>query len=168
MRTDVELDADRSWVPRGVRPVPAVRRTPAPLNAHVSAQMQRMPRASTGPEVELRRALHRLGLRFRLGVRLPGRPDVVFPRARIAIFVDGCFWHRCAEHGTLPKNNGDWWLAKLNRNVERDREKDAALAELGWVVVHVWEHEDMGGAAATIAALWAERRGATALHELDA
>jgi DNA mismatch endonuclease (patch repair protein) len=136
----------------------AVRRTPVPLNAHVSAQMQRMPRASTGPEIDLRRALHRCGLRFRVtGVRLPGRPDVVFTRARIAVFVDGCFWHRCPQHGVLPKNNADWWLAKLDRNVERDREKDAALAALGWDIVHVWEHEDMAKAAARIAGRWRER-----------
>jgi len=82
----------------------------------------------------------------------------VFQRARIAVFVDGCFWHRCPQHGTLPKNNAEWWLAKLNRNVERDAEKNAALAELGWTVVHVWEHEDMDQAAARIAVLWRERR----------
>jgi DNA mismatch endonuclease (patch repair protein) len=118
-----------------------------------------MPRSSTGPELDLRRALHRRGLRFQVaGIRLPGRPDIGFTRAKIAVFVDGCFWHRCPQHGTLPKNNADWWLAKLKRNVERDGEKDAALAELGWLVVHVWEHEDMTEAAARIGALWAERR----------
>jgi DNA mismatch endonuclease (patch repair protein) len=121
--------------------------------------MQRMPRASTGPEIDLRRALHRRGLRFRVtGVRLPGRPDVVFTRARIAVFVDGCFWHRCPQHGVLPKNNAEWWLAKLNRNVERDAEKDAALVGLDWAVVHVWEHEDMAEAAGRIARLCEERR----------
>ena len=138
--------------------VDLVGRTPLPLNAHVSAQMQRMPRSSTGPEIDLRRALHRRGLRFRItGVRLPGRPDIIFPRARLAVFVDGCFWHRCPLHGILPKNNADWWLAKLDRNVERDREKDAALAALGWHIVHVWEHEDMAAAAARIDQLWRER-----------
>lgn len=137
----------------------SARRTPPPLNAHVSAQMQRMPRSSTGPEVALRRALHRRGLRFRItGVLLPGRPDIVFPRARIAVFVDGCFWHRCPQHGTLPKNNADWWLAKLDRNVERDAEKDTALIELGWAVVHIWEHEDVDEAVNRIAALWQARR----------
>jgi DNA mismatch endonuclease (patch repair protein) len=117
--------------------------------------MQRMPRASTGPELALRRELHRIGLRFRIGApRLPGRPDIIFTRARLAIFVDGCFWHRCPEHGTLPKNNATWWLAKLDRNVDRDREKDAALETLGWMPVHVWEHQDPAEAAQRIRQLW--------------
>jgi DNA mismatch endonuclease (patch repair protein) len=143
------------------RPTVTARRVPLPLNGHVSAQMSRMPRTSTGPELALRRALHRHGLRFRVGgVGLPGRPDIVFTRARIAVFVDGCFWHRCPAHGVLPKNNAQWWLAKLNRNVERDGEKDCALTELGWLAVHVWEHEHPDDAAARIAALWTARRSA--------
>jgi DNA mismatch endonuclease (patch repair protein) len=100
-----------------------------------------MPRSSTKPELMLRRALHAQGLRFRLHRRdLPGTPDIVLPRARLAVFVDGCFWHACHEHGTLPKNNREWWAAKLARNVERDREKDDALKTMGWLPLHVWEH----------------------------
>ncbi len=130
-----------------------------PLSAAVSAQMQRMPRASTGPEMLIRRELHRRGLRFRVNhPRLPGRPDVAFTGARIAVFVDGCFWHACPEHGVLPKNNRDWWLTKLDRNVARDREKDARLEEIGWVAVHVWEHEDPVNAANSIQRLWLSRR----------
>jgi DNA mismatch endonuclease (patch repair protein) len=130
-----------------------------PLNATVSAQMQRMPRASTGPEMLIRRELHRRGLRFRVNhPRLPGRPDVAFTGARIAVFVDGCFWHACPDHGVLPKNNRDWWRTKLDRNVERDREKDARLGEMGWVAVHVWEHEDPVKAANSIQHLWLSRR----------
>lgn len=107
----------------------------------VSAQMRRMPRASSGPELALRRALHALGLRFRVNRRdLPGTPDIVFARARVAVFVDGCFWHLCGEHCVFPKNNADWWEAKLRRNVERDREKDRLLEDLGWFPLHVWEH----------------------------
>jgi DNA mismatch endonuclease, patch repair protein len=144
--------------------VPAVRagrRTPRPLNATVSAQMQRMPRSSTGPELALRRALHRLGMRFRIGGNgLPGRPDIVFTKAKLAVFVDGCFWHRCTQHGTLPKNNADWWVAKLDRNVARDREKDAALDGLGWLAVHVWEHEEPQSAAVRILELWTLHRNA--------
>lgn len=125
----------------------------------MSEQMQRMPRASTGPELALRRELHRLGVRFRVNhPGLPGRPDIALTRARIAVFVDGCFWHRCEQHGTLPKNNAEWWLAKLTRNVERDREKDDALAEMGWLAVHVWEHEDPAVAAARVRELWLQRR----------
>jgi DNA mismatch endonuclease (patch repair protein) len=130
-----------------------------PLNTVVSAQMQRMPRASTKPEMLIRRELHRRGLRFRVNYpKLPGRPDVAFTGARIAVFVDGCFWHACPEHGVMPKNNRDWWRAKLDRNVERDREKDARLAEMGWAAVHVWEHEDPVEAADSIQLLWRSRR----------
>lgn len=119
-----------------------------------------MPRRDTAPELELRSELHRRGLRYRLHRRnLPGRPDIVLTRARIAVFVDGCFWHRCPQHGVLPKSNAEWWRAKLERTVERDREKDAALVELGWEPVHVWEHEDPADAADTIERIWRRRTG---------
>lgn len=121
---------------------------PAPLSAQVSAQMSRMPTKGTKPEWRLRRALHARGLRYRLHRRdLPGRPDIVFPAARVVVFVDGCFWHRCPDHGVLPRNNRDWWLNKLEANVARDRAKDLRLAGLGWRVLHVWEHEDSDEAA---------------------
>jgi DNA mismatch endonuclease (patch repair protein) len=139
------------------------RRLPTPLNAAVSAQMQRMPRSSTGPEVLLRQELHRRGLRFRINLRaLPGRPDIAFTAARIAVFVDGCFWHSCPDHGILPKNNREWWREKLARNVERDREKDIQLENMGWTILHVWEHERPSAAAETIQQLWASARGAAA------
>lgn len=130
---------------------------PIPLNPAVSSQMRRMPRRDSTPEVALRRALHQMGLRFTVQGSLPGRPDIVFSRAKIAVFVDGCFWHRCPAHGVLPKNNGEWWLAKLDRNVERDAEKDTLLRALGWTPVHVWEHEEPGAAADRIAGMWRER-----------
>jgi DNA mismatch endonuclease (patch repair protein) len=137
-----------------------VNSAPAPLNASVSAQMQRMPRERTKPEMLLRRELHRRGLRFRVNVKeLPGRPDIVFTRVRMAIFVDGCFWHLCPLHSTLPKNNAEWWKAKLNRNVERDREKDRMLRLLGWQVLHFWEHDDVHAAADHVQALWSALRG---------
>lgn len=139
------------------------RRTPAPLNANVSAQMQRMPRSSSGPEMLLRKELHRRGLRFRINSReLPGRPDITFTAAQIAVFVDGCFWHSCPKHGILPKNNRDWWRAKLARNVERDREKDRQLEQMGWAVVHVWEHEPPSAVADSIEQLWRSARRSTA------
>lgn len=139
------------------------RRTPAPLNATVSAQMQRMPRSSSGPEILLRKELHRRGLRFRVNSReLPGRPDITFTAARLAVFVDGCFWHSCPEHGILPKNNRDWWRTKLTRNMERDREKDGQLEQMGWTVVHVWEHEPPSVVADSIEQLWRSTRGTTA------
>jgi len=137
------------------------RERPTPLSDVVSAQMSRMPRASTGPELLVRRELHRRGLRFRVNhMALPGRPDVAFTRVRLAVFIDGCFWHMCPEHGTLPKNNADWWLAKLQRNVERDAEKDARLAEMGWRVLHFWEHEKPTDVADVVEARWRLLRAA--------
>src|SRR6516165_9861601 len=134
-------------------------RRPAPLNRAVSAQMQRMPRASTGPEILIRRELHRRGLRYRVNhPRLPGRPDIAFTGARVAVFIDGCFWHACPDHGVLPKNNREWWQKKLERNIARDREKDDQLVAMGWVVVHVWEHEDPVDAVNIIEQLWQARR----------
>lgn len=133
---------------------------PAPLNEAVSKQMRAMPRRDTGVEIALRRELHRLGLRFRVNHRgLPGSPDIAFTKARIAVFVDGCFWHRCPIHGTAPKNNASWWAAKLDGNVERDRRKDKDLEELGWIPIHVWEHEDPVAVAAEIHRKWTERVG---------
>lgn len=135
--------------------------TPIPLDAATSARLRRQRRSATKPEVELRRELHRRGMRFRVNhAGLPGRPDVAFTRAKIAVFVDGCFWHLCPDHGTLPRNNREWWRAKLDRNVARDRAKDAALAELGWCVVHVWEHETPGEAADLVEAEWRRRLSA--------
>lgn len=138
--------------------ISAGNRAPAPLNEHVARQMRAMPRRDTAIEVALRRELHRIGLRYRTHVRaLPGRPDIAFTRAKIAIFVDGCFWHKCPTHGTAPKNNGSWWAAKLNENVARDQRKDQKLRDMGWQAVHVWEHEDPVIAAAAIRQLWHER-----------
>ena len=120
-------------------------------------------RKDTKPEVALRSALHAQGLRFRKDYRvdLDGtrfRPDIVFTRAKVAVFVDGCFWHRCPIHGTSPRRNADYWTPKLDRNVERDRTQDAALAAHGWVGVRIWEHEDPREAAGAIADLVAQRR----------
>lgn len=107
--------------------------------------MARQATRDTAPEVALRRELHRRGLRFRVSLRpLPGlrsTADVVFSRAKVAVYVDGCFWHSCPEHATLPSANRDWWRGKLLRNIERDRATDAALGAAGWRVVRVWDHE---------------------------
>ncbi len=113
-------------------------------------------RTDTKPEVALRSALHRRGLRFRKDYpirvegRRPIRPDIVFTRARVAVFVDGCFWHGCPEHQVLPKANPDYWIPKLRRNVERDREVEAALRDAQWVVVRIWEHEEMDRAVEVV------------------
>ncbi len=103
-------------------------------------------RADTKPEVAFRSMLHRAGLRFRKDryIKLHRRGvkvDVVFSTARIALFVDGCFWHRCPEHATMPKSNSEYWRAKFERNIERDAENDLNLQRTGWQVVRIWEHE---------------------------
>ena len=89
------------------------------------------------------------------------RPDITFPSARVAVFIDGCFWHACPEHGTNPRRNGEYWSGKLRRNVERDRLVDAGLAEAGWASVRHWEHEAPEDVAATVAAVVAFRTSGT-------
>jgi DNA mismatch endonuclease (patch repair protein) len=95
-------------------------------------------------ELSLRQELFARGLRFRKHLRvLPGlrcTPDIAFTRRRVAVFVDGCFWHRCPVHGTDPVASADWWRRKLDANVERDRRNDAALTAAGWTVLRFWEH----------------------------
>lgn len=106
-----------------------------------SEQMARVRSKNTGLEVQLRRALWASGLRYRVHADLPGTPDVAFPSARVAVFIDGCFWHGCPEHYTPPARNAEFWRRKLERNLERDRRADAELAAFGWAVLRVWEHE---------------------------
>ena len=101
----------------------------------------------TKPEVALRSLLHRRGLRFRKhcsvvqGLRC--RPDIVFPKARVAVEVRGCFWHLCPQDAVLPKSNLEYWIPKVEGNVERDRRNEAALADAGWKLLVVWEHDDL-------------------------
>jgi len=124
---------------------------PPPSTPGVRSVMQGNRGADTRPERALRSELHRRGNRFRKTVApvkgLRCRADIVFARARVAVFVDGCFWHRCPEHGTSPRTNSDYWQVKLDRNVARDRRNDDALVASGWAVVRVWEHEDVLDAA---------------------
>ena len=127
---------------------------PASISVATSQRMSRQRTRDTEPEMLLRRELHRRGLRYRVDAALPGLPrrraDILFSRARVAVFVDGCFWHACPEHKTTPAANGTWWAAKLARNIERDRETDDHLRSLGWTVLRVWEHEDIEPAATDI------------------
>lgn len=118
--------------------------------------MSAQKRTGTAPEMLLRRQLHAMGLRYRVNMPIPGLPrrraDVTFTKAKLAVFVDGCFWHRCPRHATDPATRGTWWEKKLDGNVARDRETDEHLRELGWVVMRFWEHDDMEWAARLVAA----------------
>ncbi|MER5702396.1 DNA mismatch endonuclease Vsr [Micromonospora sp. NPDC002296] len=119
--------------------------------------MRKQGRRDTRPELRLRSALHRLGLRFRVEVRvLPDvrrTVDIAFTRQRVAVLVMGCFWHSCPDHATRPKNNSAWWSAKLAANEARDRDTLRRLEVAGWTPIVVWEHEDLSAAAARIAAV---------------
>ncbi len=124
---------------------------PIPANKNISEQMSRMPTKDSKPEIKLRKALYSEGLRYRIHRKdLPGKPDISFGPARVAVFVDGCYWHNCPEHGTIPKSNSEWWKEKFQRNQERDSRNDALLREMGWLPIHVWEHEDPDEAACKI------------------
>jgi DNA mismatch endonuclease (patch repair protein) len=118
-------------------------------------------RANTGPERRLRSALHQSGLRFRALVRVPVdrgvQVDIVFPRARLAVFVDGCYWHACPTHFRMPATNREYWAQKVARNQERDQRDDARLRECGWSVLRIWEHEALDDAVARVAAAKAAR-----------
>jgi DNA mismatch endonuclease, patch repair protein len=111
----------------------------------VSARMSRQRRRDTAPELSLRRALHAAGYRYRVTYPVPGMArrtfDVAFTRQRKAVFIDGCFWHGCPVHGTVPTSNGEWWCAKIERNQGRDGETTMHLQDLGWSVLRVWEHD---------------------------
>jgi DNA mismatch endonuclease, patch repair protein len=139
---------------------------PHPSSPGRSANMRANRRTDTKPELALRRALHGQGFRYRKDYRLDldgarVRPDIAFTARRVAVFVDGCFWHACPEHGTKPASNTWYWGPKLARNVERDRAADAALTAAGWRVVRVWEHEPLDEAvAAVIAAVGPRALGA--------
>jgi DNA mismatch endonuclease, patch repair protein len=130
---------------------------PAPLNEGRSRNMQGNRRRDTGPELALRSALHRAGYRFRVDLRLDFagvrvRPDVVFTKRKVAIFVDGCFWHCCPEHGRQPTTNEWYWSPKLTRNRQRDARNTAALSAAGWTVVRLWEHETVPDAVDRVVA----------------
>jgi DNA mismatch endonuclease (patch repair protein) len=119
--------------------------------------MQANRRTNTKPEVALRSALHRMGFRYRKDLRLDlgevkVRPDIVFTAKKVAVFVDGCFWHVCPEHGRQPTVNEWYWTPKLRRNMERDRRVNAALEAAGWRVVRLWEHEPLTAAVAAVVA----------------
>ncbi|WP_435872092.1 very short patch repair endonuclease [Microbispora rosea] len=111
----------------------------------------------TKPELALRSAVHALGLRYRVASRpiksVRRTADLVFTRARVAVFMDGCFWHGCPDHFTVAATNASFWAEKVRRTRERDAETDRILEEAGWHVLRVWEHEDPAEAATRVAEL---------------
>ena len=124
-------------------------------------RMKSQRQQDTKPEVLLRSALHRMGYRYRINIAplsgMRSRADVVVPRIKVAVFVDGCFWHSCPRHGTMPKHNTKWWRIKLASNVARDRAVDKRLHADGWKVIRVWEHENPGEAAHRVAEVFEQR-----------
>ncbi|MFH8891308.1 very short patch repair endonuclease [Streptomyces sp. NPDC017949] len=127
-----------------------------PSSAGVSARMSRQAVRNTAPEVAVRKLLHAAGLRYRLQVKVPGMPrrtiDIAFPGPKVAVFLDGCFWHGCPQHATRPKANAEWWREKLERNMARDRETNEQLTSAGWTVLRFWEHERPEAVAARVIA----------------
>jgi len=136
----------------------ATQRTPPASSVTIKRRMENTRQQDTSPEVQLRKALHRLGLRYFVHRRpiagLRTKADIVFPRARLAIFIDGCFWHGCPEHGTWPKSNAEWWREKIERNRRRDAEATRLLSQAGWTVLRIWEHEPVQRAVEKVRRAW--------------
>ena len=116
-----------------------------PASQETSLRMAKIPQKGTEPEVSLRRELYRSGLRYRVDfvvLRKPRRvADIAFPRLKVAVFVDGCFWHGCPIHATWPKRNAEFWRQKIEANRLRDADTTARLRDEGWTVLRIWEHE---------------------------
>lgn len=121
----------------------------------VRRRMQSTPQRDTPAELRIRQLLHGMGLRYSVDAKpmtdSPRRADVMFRRAQVAVFVDGCFWHGCSEHGTWPKANAHFWRSKILANIQRDADTNDRLRDHGWLVIRVWEHEDPAVAAERIA-----------------
>lgn len=122
----------------------------------VRRRMRNTPRRDTPFEIAVRKQAYALGLRYRVDCGVPGvtrgRPDLVFSGRRVAVFLDGCFWHSCPIHRSAPATNREWWAAKLRANADRDERHRRELEDAGWTVLRFWEHEDPATVAAEIAA----------------
>lgn len=131
------------------------RKVPSPSSEAASRRMAATGQRDTSAEMKIRRRLHGMGLRYRVDFPVLERPrrraDLVFTRARVAVFVDGCFWHGCPEHGTWPKSNVEFWREKIKTNRNRDHDTNARLAAVGWEVIRIWEHENPKEASEMIA-----------------
>lgn len=127
---------------------------PEPPSQAVRNHMVAQRRKDTAPEVALRRVLFADGFRYRVNYKVPGSPrrtiDIAFPGRRVAVFIDGCFWHGCPEHSVAPKHNAAWWAKKLAANHDRDLNTTALLERQGWVVLRFWEHEELLVEATTV------------------
>lgn len=138
--------------------------SPTASSPAVSARMSRQASRDTQPEMTVRRLLHADGLRYRVHYPVPGMPrrsmDIAFSKLRIAVFLDGCYWHGCPEHATHPRANAEWWRTKLNRNISRDRETTDLLTVAGWAVLRFWEHEPADEIVSRIEAEVLSRRSA--------
>ncbi|MFH8472894.1 very short patch repair endonuclease [Streptomyces sp. NPDC018000] len=130
--------------------------TAKPSSPGVSARMSQQASRDTAPEVAVRKLLHASGYRYRVNERVPNMSrrtiDIAFTRCKVAVFLDGCFWHGCPVHATQPKSNAEWWRQKLDRNMARDRETTAHLESGGWTVLRFWEHESAEDVAGRIVA----------------
>lgn len=130
-------------------------RAPAASSPQVRKVMQAIPSRDTTPEKTLRSLLHRMGLRFRKDVEpensISCKVDIVFSKAKVCVFIDGCFWHGCPKHFHPPKTNTEWWLEKVQDNRERDERKSTLIEEHGWIVLRYWEHDIKGEDAINIA-----------------
>ncbi|NEB74380.1 DNA mismatch endonuclease Vsr [Streptomyces sp. SID14478] len=124
--------------------------------------MSRQSSRDTAQELAVRRLLHRRGLRYRVHVPVSGMPrrtmDIAFGKLRIAVFLDGCFWHGCPQHATAPRSNAEWWRSKLDRNSARDRETTNHLTAEGWTVLRFWEHETVEEVADRVAQTVASKK----------
>lgn len=134
-----------------------------PSSCEAGLRMRRVRQKNTSAEAVLRRELYALGLRYRLHVPVLTTPrriaDVAFLGPRVAVFIDGCFWHGCPEHATWPKKNAEFWRAKILANRDRDRDTNARLQAEGWKVVRIWAHEDPREAASRVGRTVRERKG---------
>jgi len=139
---------------RGDRPIPS--------SSAASKRMAATGQRDTPPEMELRRRLHAMGLRYRVDYPVLFKPrrraDIAFNKARVAVFVDGCFWHGCPEHGSWPKSNARFWREKIETNRRRDLDTNQRLKAEGWSVIRIWEHEDPEKAAMKVARIVRQRQ----------
>lgn len=131
-----------------------------PSSSDASRRMAKVRQKGTDAEVALRQEMHRIGLRYRIDYEVLRKPrrvaDVAFPGRKIAVFVDGCFWHGCPEHATWPKQNAKFWREKIEANRRRDADTNDRLQSLGWTVLRFWSHESPTEAARTVAQMVAK------------